>query len=223
MMDGRGWESSTDRGRLQGEIRVGKSRSSAYGNLQSAPVHLPWSLNDSLCEDRALSSNQSASAVRQGAIFPRLSYPPEVHTRCDLRYRRRSKSAMRQSTTCGNGESRYMASVSGFIGRRCSICSISALCFRRVQNRRSKTRHLLVTFSCRMSSSLTTLSMSFLLSSSITSTFHYRKRAALSSGRQSSSGAQALKNIEPLLLQSAGLYREELQSQRDQGRSLRYS
>lgn len=41
------------------------------------------------------------------------------------RYLLRSKSAIKQSTICGSGDTMYTASISGFIGRRCSICSIS--------------------------------------------------------------------------------------------------
>ena len=66
-----------------------------------------------------------------------------------------------------------MASISLFIGRLCSICSISAWVQQTCHE--AKPKHVLVMFSSSMSSSLTTLSTSFLLASSSTKTFHYRQ------------------------------------------------
>ena len=50
-----------------------------------------------------------------------------VHTRKVFRYRRHSKSAIRQSTICSCGERMYIASMSGFISLFSSILSISGL------------------------------------------------------------------------------------------------
>ena len=66
----------------------------------------------------------------------------------------------------------YTASISWFIGLLSSICSISISCSVPLHPQASPVRNVLVTFSFRMSSSLTTLSTSRLLPASKTTTFH---------------------------------------------------
>lgn len=65
-----------------------------------------------------------------------------------------------------------MASISGFMERRFSICSISSDVSTAFEFEGRKMGDELVMFSLRMSSSVATLSRIFLLSSSKTSTFH---------------------------------------------------
>jgi hypothetical protein len=91
------------------------------------------------------------------------------------RYFRRSKSAMIQSTMCGSGVRKYTASVSFWSGRRSSMRSMSVVTSQSEAPRESfgsNGRRALVIFWLRMSSSLTTLVMSFWLFSSTTRTFH---------------------------------------------------
>jgi hypothetical protein len=94
-----------------------------------------------------------------------------IQTKYDFRYLRRSKSAIRQSTICGSGESRYMASISGFLPLFSSILSISTLVLDS-NGLSSNKYYILAMFSLRMSSSLMTLSIIFLAPSSTTKTFH---------------------------------------------------
>lgn len=65
-----------------------------------------------------------------------------------------------------------MASISGFMGRRFSICSISSEVSTAFACEGKEMEDELVIFSLRISSSVATLSRIFLLSSSTTSTFH---------------------------------------------------
>lgn len=67
----------------------------------------------------------------------------------------------------------YTASISWFIGLLSSICSISISCSVPLYLLGTLLRDVLVTFSFRMSSSLTTPSTSRLLPASKTTTFHY--------------------------------------------------
>lgn len=126
---------------------MGSIRCSTLGRRLSA---LALRLSDLFVLAGSAAVLQLVSSVSE----TRLKHVLEVHRRKLLRYRRRSKSAMRHSTICGCGDSMYTASNSLFIGRRCSICS------------------MLVMFSFRMSSSRTTLSMILRLPSSSTRTFH---------------------------------------------------
>lgn len=92
--------------------------------------------------------------------------------------RRHSKSARRQSTTCGWGERRYMASMSGFTGLRSSMFSISGS--RLVLGGPCHVGHgtILATWRLRMSSWLSEVSIILRAAWSTTRTFHWRHATA---------------------------------------------
>lgn len=142
-------------GKLQGSLKVIKCDSRGKKSMDnvSNPASCSWACLE-LSMRRRIWGSRSA-----------------VHTKKDFRYLRRSKSAMRQSTICGCGDRRYMASMSGLSSLFSSILSISATCYPSAPL--TPSCHVLAIFSLRISSSLTTLSIIFLAVSSMTSTFHW--------------------------------------------------